>query len=76
MSKPIVNMVEARLAHQSDGTILMSGYVLNHPRFAQGEYILTSPIVFKNGSQVETVNTIYNVVWKKGHEQNINDQIR
>lgn len=42
----------------SDATIL-TGNVLDHPRFASGTFVYTSRVLGKEGNRVETRNTIY-----------------
>lgn len=62
-------MTDARIFKLSDGVDYMSGYVWNHPNLPSGSYVRTSPVMQVKENNVETMNTLYTVVWKKGYEK-------
>lgn len=66
--KKVANLSDAMLMPCFDGLSRLVGYVYNHPEFATGEYIRTSPVIENNNdwSRVETMDIVYNVAWKKG----------
>lgn len=55
--KPIVKIANAKITAGLGGLKVLSGEVIDHPRFAKGEGVMTSRI-----ESVETHNTVYKLV--------------
>lgn len=55
--KPIVKIANAKITTGLNGNKVLSGEVIDHPRFAKGEGVMTSKIL-----SIETRNTIYKLV--------------
>ncbi len=69
--KPIVDIKDCYIYADTMGRERLTGVVLNYPEdhkvnyFKDGDKVITSPIISKGDTTVETVRTIYNVLnWK------------
>ena len=61
--KPIVKIADAKITAGLGGNKVLSGVVIDHPRFVKGEGVMTSKIL-----SIETRNTIYKLVENEDEE--------
>lgn len=62
-SKPVVKLTDWRVRMGSLGFKCLIGRVgSGHPRLTEGKEVMTSQIINRDGSMVETLNTVYELI--------------
>lgn len=48
------------------GRLRYAGVVYNHPKFQDGTPVITGPVVWSAGGKVQTLNTLYRLLRRRG----------